>query len=194
MWLQIRLIVISLPTVWRPKQFSFSAYATTKEEKCRWQSSDQYSGCNSCHFSYHLACSRSFQLYNPAEGQPGNNNSGSRLARSLGLCPAKSLCSMVLDRVNKDRTDMGLLPVKLSSNEAAQMQAEDVFRTKQISHWTTNGEKPYMTYTQYDGEGSVQQNVAIAGFSPEQYEQCVTNILVECEKIEPLSTIERATE
>jgi hypothetical protein len=86
---------------------------------------------------------------------------------------------------------MGLLPVKLSSNEAAQMQAEDVFRTKQISHWTTNGEKPYMTYTQYDGEGSVQQNVAIAGFSPEQYEQCVTNILVECEKIEPLSTIEQ---
>jgi Cysteine-rich secretory protein family len=84
-----------------------------------------------------------------------------------------------------------LLPVKLSSNEAAQMHAEDVFRTKQISHWTTNGEKPYMTYTQYDGEGSVQQNVAIAGFSPEQYEQCVTNILVQCEKIEPLSTIEQ---
>jgi hypothetical protein len=48
-----------------------------------------------------------------------------------------------------------------------------------------------MTYTQYDGEGSVQQNVAIAGFSPEQHEQCVTNILVECEKIEPLSTIEQ---
>ena len=105
--------------------------------------------------------------------------------------PREELVQHVLDRVNKDRTDMGLLPVKLSSNEAAQMQAEDVFRTKQISHWTTNGEKPYMTYTQYDGEGSVQQNVAIAGFSPEQYEQCVTNILVECEKIEPLSTIEQ---
>jgi uncharacterized protein YkwD len=105
--------------------------------------------------------------------------------------PREELVQYVLDRVNKDRTEMGLLPVKLSSNEAAQMQAEDVFRTKQISHWTTNGEKPYMTYTQYDGEGSVQQNVAIAGFSPEQYEQCVTNILVECEKIEPLSTIEQ---
>jgi uncharacterized protein YkwD len=105
--------------------------------------------------------------------------------------PREELVQYVLDRVNKDRTDMGLLPVKLSSNEAAQMQAEDVFRTKQISHWTTKGEKPYMTYTQYDGEGSVQQNVAIAGFSPEQYEQCVTNILVECEKIEPLSTIEQ---
>lgn len=105
--------------------------------------------------------------------------------------PREELVQYVLDRVNKDRTDMGLLPVKLSSNEASQMHAEDVFRTKQISHWTTNGEKPYMTYTQYDGEGSVQQNVAIAGFSPEQYEQCVTNILVECEKIEPISTIEQ---
>jgi uncharacterized protein YkwD len=105
--------------------------------------------------------------------------------------PREELVQHVLDRINKDRTDFGLLPVKLSSNQAAQIHAEDVFRTKQISHWTTNGEKPYMTYTQHEGEGSVQQNVAIAGFSPEQYEQCVTNILVKCEKIEPLSTIEQ---
>ena len=108
-----------------------------------------------------------------------------RRASSPGLCPAIELLQHVLDRINKDRTDFGLLPVKLSSNQATEIHAEDVFRTRQISHWTTNGEKPYMTYTQNDGEGSVQQNVAIAGFSPEQYEQCVTNILVQCEKIEP---------
>jgi hypothetical protein len=83
-----------------------------------------------------------------------------------------------------------LLPVKLSSNQAAQTHAENVFRTKQISHWNTEGEKPYMTYTQYGGKGSVQQNVAIAGFSAEEYKQCVTNILVDCEKIELLPTIE----
>jgi uncharacterized protein YkwD len=83
--------------------------------------------------------------------------------------PREELVQHVLDRINKDRTDFGLLPVKLSSNQAAEIHAEDVFRTRQISHWTTNGEKPYMTYTQNDGEGSVQQNVAIAGFSPEQY-------------------------
>jgi uncharacterized protein YkwD len=105
--------------------------------------------------------------------------------------PREELVQNMLDRINKDRTDLGLLPVKLSSNQAAQIHAEDVFRTRQISHWTTNGEKPYMTYTQYEGEGSVQQNVAIAGFSPEQYEQCVTNMLVKCEKVEPLSTIEQ---
>ena len=105
--------------------------------------------------------------------------------------PREELVQHVLNRINKDRVDFGLLPVELSSNQAAQIHAEDVFRTKQISHWMTNGEKPYMTYTQYDGEGSVQQNVAIAGFSPEQYEQCVTNVLVKCEEIEPLSTIDQ---
>ena len=55
----------------------------------------------------------------------------------------------------------------------------------------TNGEKPYMTYTRYGGEGNVQQNVAIAGFSAEQYEECRTSILVDCERIKPLSTIEQ---
>lgn len=105
--------------------------------------------------------------------------------------PREELVQHVLNRINKDRADSGLLPVELSSNQAAQIHAEDVFRTRQISHWMTNGEKPYMTYTQYNGEGSVQQNVAIAGFSPEQYEQCVTNVLIECEEIEPLSTIDQ---
>lgn len=105
--------------------------------------------------------------------------------------PREELVQHVLNRINKDRADFGLLPVELSSNQAAQIHAEDVFGTRQISHWMTNGEKPYMTYTQYDGEGSVQQNVAIAGFSPEQYEQCVTNMLVKCEEVEPLSTIDQ---
>lgn len=105
--------------------------------------------------------------------------------------PREELVQHILNRINKDRADSGLLPVELSPNQAAQIHAEDVFRTKQISHWMTNGEKPYMTYTQYDGEGSVQQNVAIAGFSPEQYEQCVTNVLIKCEEIEPRSTIDQ---
>lgn len=105
--------------------------------------------------------------------------------------PREELVQHVLNRINKDRADFGLLPVELSSNQAAQIHAEDVFGTRQISHWMTNGEKPYMTYTQYDGEGSVQQNVAIAGFSSEQHEQCVTNMLVRCEEVEPLSTIDQ---
>lgn len=104
--------------------------------------------------------------------------------------PREELVQHALDLINEDRADFGLPPVELSTNQAAQAHAEDVFSTKQISHWMTNGEKPYMTYTRYGGEGSVQQNVAIAGFSAGQYEECRSNILVDCERIEPLSTIE----
>jgi uncharacterized protein YkwD len=102
----------------------------------------------------------------------------------------EELVQHALDAINKDREDSGLSPVELSSNDAAQFHAEDVFKTKQISHWTTEGEKPYMTYTNYGGEGSVQQNVAIAGFTSEQYKECQTNILLDCEKIDPLTTID----
>ena len=103
----------------------------------------------------------------------------------------KELVQHVLELINNDREKFGLPAVKLSSNQAAEMHAEDVFKTKQISHWTTNGEKPYMTYTNYGGMGSVQQNVAIAGFAKEQYNECKTNIiLVRCEKIDPMATLD----
>lgn len=104
--------------------------------------------------------------------------------------PREELVQHALDLINKDRADFGLTPVELSHNQAAQAHAQDVFNTKRISHWMTNGEKPYMTYTRYGGEGNVQQNVAIAGFSAEQHEECRTSILIDCERIEPLSTIE----
>lgn len=104
--------------------------------------------------------------------------------------PREELVQHALDLINEDRADFGLPPVELSANQAAQAHAQDVFNTKQISHWMTNGEKPYMTYSRYGGEGNVQQNVAIAGFSADQYEECRTSILIDCERIEPLSTIE----
>jgi uncharacterized protein YkwD len=103
--------------------------------------------------------------------------------------PHEEIVQHALELINKDRAEFGLLPVELSSNEAAQAHAEDIFRTKQISHWNIKGEKPYMIYTEYGGKGSIQQNIAIAGFSAQEYEQCRTNILVDCEKIEALPTI-----
>jgi len=67
-----------------------------------------------------------------------------------------------LELINQDRAQSGLLPVVLSSNQAAQVQAQDILGTRQISHWMTDGEKPYMSYTRYGGLGAVQQNVATA--------------------------------
>jgi uncharacterized protein YkwD len=106
------------------------------------------------------------------------------------IVPKDELVQSALLAINKDRATFGVSPVALSSNQAAQIHAEDVFRNKQISHWMSNGEKPYMTYTRYDGTGAVSQNVAIAGFSREQYEECVNNILYDCERIDPVTTIE----
>lgn len=71
------------------------------------------------------------------------------------------LKQLALEQINKDRAKFNLQPVKLSSNIAAQVHAEDVLKTEQISHWMTNGEKPYMTYSRYDGLGYVAQNVVI---------------------------------
>lgn len=103
--------------------------------------------------------------------------------------PQEELVAHALEDINKDRADFGLPPVKLSDNKAAQVHAEDVFQTKQISHWTTSGEKPYMTYTENGGTGSVHQNIAIAGFGKDQYDNC-KSLSILCEKIDPLSSID----
>jgi uncharacterized protein YkwD len=106
------------------------------------------------------------------------------------VVPQEELVAHALELINKDRVAFGFEPVKLSSNAAAQVHAEDVFRNKQISHWMSNGEKPYMTYSRYGGLGSVGQNVAIAGFNKTQYDQCIKNTFYDCEKIDPIATIE----
>lgn len=67
--------------------------------------------------------------------------------------PLSELYSHTLNLVNADRAEKGLAPVQLSQNKAAQAHAEDVLKTRTISHWMTNGEKPYMTYTRYGGAG-----------------------------------------
>jgi hypothetical protein len=69
---------------------------------------------------------------------------------------------------------------------AAQIHAEDVLKMRTISHWMTNGEKPYMTYTRYGGEGNVGQNVAFGGYF--DIEQCKRWNVV-CESIDPKKAI-----
>lgn len=103
--------------------------------------------------------------------------------------PKEELVQRALAAINGDRAAFGLPAVELSDNQAAQVHAEDVFATKQISHWLTTGEKPYMTYTRLGGSGSVHQNVAISGFSQAEYDRCVSSFLL-CEKIDPIAAIE----
>lgn len=72
----------------------------------------------------------------------------------------EELRQYALKLINDDRQEAGLPPVSLSLNEAAQAHAEDVLKTRQISHWTTDGMKPYMRYSLYGGTGYVAQNIA----------------------------------
>jgi uncharacterized protein YkwD len=65
-----------------------------------------------------------------------------------------------LKKINEDRSKYGLSPVKLSENQAAQSHAQELVKTEKLSHWTTDGMKPYMRYSHYGGKDSVSQNVA----------------------------------
>ena len=97
-----------------------------------------------------------------------------------------NLIAHVLQVINQDRQKNGLPPVLLSSNQEAQQHAEDNLKTRQISHWLQNGEKPYMLYTQLGGLGYVAQNVAYDGYASIAECQQIGTI---CNKIDPLTSI-----
>jgi hypothetical protein len=77
-----------------------------------------------------------------------------------------SLIQYALMKINEDRMKFGLPPVELSLNQAAQVHAADLLksRDRHPSHWSPDGMKPYMVYSVYDGTGYVEQNVATAGY------------------------------
>ena len=64
-----------------------------------------------------------------------------------------------LSKINDDRKKYNLPPLLLSNNTAAQIHANELLRTKTLSHLTLDGFKPYMLYSFYNGTGYVQQNV-----------------------------------
>jgi len=70
------------------------------------------------------------------------------------------LVNYALDLINEDRSEHGVSHVTLSSVTSAQEHAEDMLEHHYISHWDTNGYKPYMRYTLTGGKGLVYENVA----------------------------------
>ena len=101
----------------------------------------------------------------------------------------KELVEYALQIINEDRKKFDLQPVTLSENQAAQIHAEDMLKTRTISHWLTNGEKPFMTYTRLGGTGAVSQNVGFSGYA--NVEEC-KNISVICEKIDPFDSLKKS--
>ncbi|MGI0026616.1 MAG: CAP domain-containing protein [Nitrosopumilaceae archaeon] len=122
---------------------------------------------------------------------PNNQNLNHGLvinSTSQSLPSHDNLIQFALAKINEDRTKKGLNPVLLSNNTAAQIHAEDVLKTGVISHWMTNGEKPYMTYSEAGGLGYVAQNIAVDGGY--QYKQECNNVNIICDKIDPIKAIE----
>ncbi|MFQ6064197.1 MAG: CAP domain-containing protein [Candidatus Bathyarchaeia archaeon] len=70
------------------------------------------------------------------------------------------LVNYALSLINIDRTTHGLVNVSLSPIESAQEHAEDMLKHNYLSHWGTDGYKPYMRYTLAGGQGAVAENCA----------------------------------
>lgn len=90
------------------------------------------------------------------------------LVRPVTVAPLPSIDELrqyALKLINADRAAAGLTPVIISDNRAAQAQADDIAGTGQLSHWMTDGEKPYMSYSRYGGTGYVAQNAAICCYA-----------------------------
>ena len=101
----------------------------------------------------------------------------------------QELREYALKKINEDRAQFKLSPVELSDNKAAQVHAEDVLTTREISHWMTNGEKPYMTYTRLGGVGHVGQNVGLSG-SADYYQDCTSGFHL-CDRTDPFEDIDQ---
>jgi len=82
-------------------------------------------------------------------------------AVSLAAYNLTELKQYALLLINQDREKFGLLPVELGDNAAAQAHAEDMLKNNYLSHWGTDGLKPYMRYTLAGGFNYEAENAFI---------------------------------
>ena len=99
-----------------------------------------------------------------------------------------------LRKINEDRSRFNIPAVKLSDNNntAAQLQADSLLRTRLISHYTSDGMKPYMEYIIFGGKGYVAQNVGYDGFNNLQtntINKCKIGVYI-CTPINPIKSID----
>jgi hypothetical protein len=76
----------------------------------------------------------------------------------------EELVQYMLQLINEDRADYGQSPVTLGTNTAAQKHAEDMLANYYLSHWDTEGLKPYMRYTLAGGVNYEAENSAYHGW------------------------------
>ncbi len=127
----------------------------------------------------------------PLDSTSGTSNSNILITNPyIKTYTHEELIQYALELINIDRAKHNLPPVTLGKNIAAQKHAEDMLKYKYISHWDSNGFKPYMRYTQYNGKGEVSENVAITGYYDKYGSTDCYKLFVLCEKIDPMKAIE----
>jgi uncharacterized protein YkwD len=99
----------------------------------------------------------------------------------------EDLRAFALELINEDRRSHGAPPVRLGTNPAAQIHAEDSLRSGYLAgHWTSGGVKPYMLYTQTGGAGVMAENASGRTTGSENCDQPT----VVCGEIDVLDSIE----
>ena len=71
--------------------------------------------------------------------------------------------------INMDRGQYGISPVRLGSNIAAQLHAQDMVEHSYLGHWWLDGRKPYMVYTQTGGTSYASENAAFSGWTDRRW-------------------------
>ena len=64
---------------------------------------------------------------------------------------------LMLELINEARMEHGVPPVVMGTNDVAQIQAEKLLRDCVLSHWGTDGLKPYMRYSLAGGYQVTQE-------------------------------------
>ena len=133
----------------------------------------------------------SFTLAYPLIGDAPAHDDGPISTVKVAERPSRNLLiQYTLGKINDERSKVHLPLLKLSDNKAAQIHAEELLRTKnrEPSHFSTNGMKPYMTYSLYGGRGYVEQNVAISGYDNNESINCKA---LRCAKLNPYEQISK---
>ncbi|MFQ5761543.1 MAG: CAP domain-containing protein [Candidatus Bathyarchaeia archaeon] len=81
---------------------------------------------------------------------------------TLSTYNLSGLKQYALSLINQDRSKFELPPVELGDNLAAQEHAEDMQAYDYLSHWGTDGLKPYMRYTLAGGFNYEAENAFIS--------------------------------
>ena len=117
----------------------------------------------------------------PDEGEIllAGSDAPARPDSGIAAAEAADLRQIVLDLTNDARRAAGLSPVRLGANLAPQEHAEDMAESCFVSHWGTDGMKPYMRYSLAGGVQANAENVSGSSFCPADPSRYVQDSLAE---------------